>query len=112
MYRAPVSEISHTLMKVAGLEKALDDNRFPEFSADLAAAILEEAGKFAAERVEPLRITGDKHGATVKDGVVTTAPGWKELYRDWIEGGRSEEHTSELQSRENLVCRLLLEKKT
>src|SRR5690606_41803935 len=29
-----------------------------------------------------------------------------------LEGGiRSEEHTSELQSRENLVCRLLLEKK-
>src|SRR5690606_40972815 len=28
-----------------------------------------------------------------------------------IFGGRSEEHTSELQSRENLVCRLLLEKK-
>src|SRR5207302_8750800 len=30
----------------------------------------------------------------------------------WIPelGGRSEEHTSELQSRENLVCRLLLEK--
>src|SRR5690606_40419226 len=27
----------------------------------------------------------------------------------WLE--RSEEHTSELQSRENLVCRLLLEKK-
>src|SRR5690606_39593512 len=26
-----------------------------------------------------------------------------------IDGGRSEEHTSELQSRENLVCRLLLE---
>src|SRR5207302_8901368 len=28
-----------------------------------------------------------------------------------LPGGRSEEHTSELQSRENLVCRLLLEKK-
>src|SRR5690606_40364753 len=28
-----------------------------------------------------------------------------------ITSGRSEEHTSELQSRENLVCRLLLEKK-
>src|SRR5690606_41923484 len=27
------------------------------------------------------------------------------------DGARSEEHTSELQSRENLVCRLLLEKK-
>src|SRR3712207_7707174 len=29
-----------------------------------------------------------------------------------IEEGRSEEHTSELQSRQYLVCRLLLEKKT
>src|SRR6266511_2381027 len=28
-----------------------------------------------------------------------------------VESRRSEEHTSELQSRENLVCRLLLEKK-
>src|SRR3712207_7992654 len=28
-----------------------------------------------------------------------------------IKGGRSEEHTSELQSRQYLVCRLLLEKK-
>src|SRR5690606_21076670 len=35
--------------------------------------------------------------------------------RQWTSGAspsaRSEEHTSELQSRENLVCRLLLEKK-
>src|SRR5690606_41060296 len=29
----------------------------------------------------------------------------------WCSRSRSEEHTSELQSRENLVCRLLLEKK-
>src|SRR5690606_30897148 len=29
----------------------------------------------------------------------------------WPSSARSEEHTSELQSRENLVCRLLLEKK-
>src|SRR3712207_9389561 len=29
-----------------------------------------------------------------------------------VEPGRSEEHTSELQSRQYLVCRLLLEKKT
>src|SRR5690606_40876421 len=31
--------------------------------------------------------------------------------KDVYVGFRSEEHTSELQSRENLVCRLLLEKK-
>src|SRR5690606_14592852 len=35
-----------------------------------------------------------------------------QLYGATVVGaGRSEEHTSELQSRENLVCRLLLEKK-
>src|SRR3712207_9543889 len=33
--------------------------------------------------------------------------------REWTRfGSRSEEHTSELQSRQYLVCRLLLEKKT
>src|SRR6267378_2294892 len=31
--------------------------------------------------------------------------------RAWRAAGRSEEHTSELQSRRDLVCRLLLEKK-
>src|SRR2546430_5057745 len=39
---------------------------------------------------------------------------WWELGRpDWLEAfaARSEEHTSELQSQSNLVCRLLLEKK-
>src|SRR5207302_9331349 len=35
----------------------------------------------------------------------------KRLYDIKTKSGRSEEHTSELQSRENLVCRLLLEKK-
>src|SRR5438874_10219364 len=33
------------------------------------------------------------------------------LRQDWIGFERSEEHTSELQSRRDLVCRLLLEKK-
>src|SRR5688572_32197588 len=32
-------------------------------------------------------------------------------YNNFYEFGRSEEHTSELQSQSNLVCRLLLEKK-
>src|SRR5690606_41161907 len=40
---------------------------------------------------------------------------WVKVDNDYllvtIASGRSEEHTSELQSRENLVCRLLLEKK-
>src|SRR5690606_41370701 len=39
----------------------------------------------------------------------TQAPSQRSRSRDRVP--RSEEHTSELQSRENLVCRLLLEKK-
>src|SRR2546422_2646405 len=35
----------------------------------------------------------------------------RSCYVEASEGGRSEEHTSELQSRLHLVCRLLLEKK-
>src|SRR5690606_40529873 len=38
-----------------------------------------------------------------------TPEGWLQFRDEPVE--RSEEHTSELQSRENLVCRLLLEKK-
>src|SRR5690606_9220617 len=41
-------------------------------------------------------------------------PEWKPLVRGMLKYARehrSEEHTSELQSREKLVCRLLLEKK-
>src|SRR3712207_6924737 len=34
------------------------------------------------------------------------------VFRTFFSGTRSEEHTSELQSRQYLVCRLLLEKKT
>src|SRR3712207_7697934 len=39
------------------------------------------------------------------------AHSWVEVFFTGI-GWRSEEHTSELQSRQYLVCRLLLEKKT
>src|SRR5690606_40654691 len=42
---------------------------------------------------------------------VQAAPGASARTRAAECGTRSEEHTSELQSRENLVCRLLLEKK-
>src|SRR6266498_5903292 len=41
----------------------------------------------------------------------STIRGAQPFHRE-VERGRSEEHTSELQSRPHLVCRLLLEKKT
>ncbi|WP_412051502.1 acyl-CoA dehydrogenase [Hoeflea sp. Naph1] len=87
MYRAPVDEIAHTLKSVAGLRKALDAGRFGDLGEDLVDAILAEAGRFASDEIAPLNEIGDTHGAVLKDGAVTTPPGWKELYQNWIAGG-------------------------
>src|SRR5690242_21064173 len=46
-----------------------------------------------------------------RDGLATAERGTAVLQRATVERARSEEHTSELQSHVNLVCRLLLEKK-
>src|SRR3712207_8371547 len=48
--------------------------------------------------------------AMTKDHNITTGRVYMDVIRAEREG-RSEEHTSELQSRQYLVCRLLLEKK-
>src|SRR3712207_7221858 len=61
--------------------------------------------------LEPV-VTAD--GATVLDALATLDGRWPGLTDRLCEPGprlRSEEHTSELQSRQYLVCRLLLEKK-
>src|SRR5690606_42159585 len=50
-------------------------------------------------------------GAQQGDGAAQFAQRFAAGGGDGGDGLRSEEHTSELQSRENLVCRLLLEKK-
>ncbi|WP_375589119.1 acyl-CoA dehydrogenase [Hoeflea alexandrii] len=87
MYRAPVDEIAHTLKSVAGLRKALETERFGDLGEDLVDAILAEAGRFSSDEIAPLNEIGDKHGAVLKDGAVTTPPGWKDLYKNWIDGG-------------------------
>src|SRR3712207_7318408 len=47
------------------------------------------------------------------DGQILVTSGRKKdaFQKQWLQRTRSEEHTSELQSRQYLVCRLLLEKK-
>src|SRR3712207_7549036 len=56
------------------------------------------------------RYWGLADGATLRD-VVLVVRADEAHHRDVNHGFRSEEHTSELQSRQYLVCRLLLEKK-
>jgi acyl-CoA dehydrogenase len=87
MYRAPVGEIAFTLKHVAGLGAALEVGAFGDLSEDVVDAILHEAGRFATEEVAPLHQIGDAQGAVLSDGAVTMPPGWKDLYRRWIDGG-------------------------
>ena len=62
MYRAPVAEISHTLKQVAGLGQLLENSQIPDLSEDLVDAVLEEAGKFASEKIAPLNKDADLVG--------------------------------------------------
>jgi acyl-CoA dehydrogenase len=58
-----------------------------DVNLELADAILKEAGKLAAGVLSPLNVVGDREGARVKDGEVTTAPGWRDAYRQFVDGG-------------------------
>src|SRR3712207_9245466 len=57
----------------------------------------------APQLVEPKRVAHPAHDAAVSPA--------REVCDSGAQDRRSEEHTSELQSRQYLVCRLLLEKK-
>ncbi|SOC09996.1 acyl-CoA dehydrogenase [Stappia indica] len=87
MYRAPVSEIAFTLKQVAGLGEVLAHQHHGEVTDDLVDAILEEAGRFAAEEIAPLNVVGDRQGARLENGTVTMPDGWRDTYRSWIDGG-------------------------
>src|SRR5690606_41121078 len=53
----------------------------------------------------------DQLDLTAMAGQARIDLGLQQVVDTVVQRARSEEHTSELQSRENLVCRLLLEKK-
>jgi acyl-CoA dehydrogenase len=86
-YRAPVADIAFTLKYSAGLGAALAEGLYKDLDEDLVNSVLEEAGRFATEVIAPLNRVGDRQGARIKDGVVTTPDGWKEAYRDWCAAG-------------------------
>jgi alkylation response protein AidB-like acyl-CoA dehydrogenase len=86
-YKAPLADIGFALKYGAGLKPAIEQGLFGELTLDDVDAVLAEAGRFAGEVIAPLNRVGDTFGAAFKDGVVTTAPGWKEAYRGWRMGG-------------------------
>src|SRR6201982_1739074 len=85
--RPPINDILLALNHGAGLKAAVEAGHFGDFDADITAAVLEEAGKFATDVLAPLNRVGDEHGIKLDAGKVTTAPGWPDAYKRWTEGG-------------------------
>lgn len=88
-YHAPVDDIVFALKTAAGLDELLAANLFDGLDEDTVKAVIEEAGKFGTEVLEPLNRTGDKTGSHLKDGKVATPPGFAQAYRQFTEGGWS-----------------------
>jgi acyl-CoA dehydrogenase len=86
-YRAPINDMLLALNHGAGLEAAVKAGHYGDFDSDIAAAVLEEAGRFASDVLAPLNRVGDEHGIKLEDGNVTTAPGWPDAYKRWTEAG-------------------------
>ena len=86
-YIAPVKDMLFNMNELAGLQEIAGLPGNEDVSADLVEAILDEAGKFASEVVDPLNKVGDKQGNKWDNGVVTTADGFKEAYASFCETG-------------------------
>ena len=86
-YRAPINDMLLALNHGAGLMAAVKAGHYGDFDAEITAAVIEEAGRFASDVLAPLNRVGDEHGIKLEDGKVTTAPGWPDAYQRWTEAG-------------------------
>ena len=86
-YVAPLKDIRFVMQELAGLDQVVALPGCEEASPDVIDAILDEAAKFAGAVLSPLNRVGDRDGAKWKDTVVTTSPGFKEAYRQFVDNG-------------------------
>jgi alkylation response protein AidB-like acyl-CoA dehydrogenase len=86
-YSAPVKDMLFVMRELAGLA---DVQRLPgceDATDETVAAVLEENARFMSEVVAPLNWTGDIKPSSWSDGEVTTTPGFKEAFRQFVEAG-------------------------
>ncbi|HXH02360.1 MAG TPA: acyl-CoA dehydrogenase [Candidatus Competibacteraceae bacterium] len=88
-YYAPIRDMRFVIEELAGLAEvaALPAFREAEVGPDLVEAVLEEAGKLAAEVLAPLNRPGDQQGARLTADGVKAADGFAEAYRRFVAGG-------------------------
>jgi acyl-CoA dehydrogenase len=88
IYRAPVDETMFLLTDVLEIGRYGNLPGSAEAPPDLMLAILREAARLCEEVVQPLNRSGDQEGCTRHDdGSVTTPKGFKEAYRQCVDGG-------------------------
>ncbi len=90
MYNAPLDDMQFLIDDVCQAGERLAN--LPRFEGldvgrDLTTALLEEAGKLAADMVSPLRRVGDQQPARCSDGAVTIPPGYGDAIKALGEGG-------------------------
>jgi alkylation response protein AidB-like acyl-CoA dehydrogenase len=86
-YTAPVADLTFACTELADLAGVDALPGIADASPELLSAILEEAGRFASEVLAPLNQAGDQQGVRLENGRTLTADGWKEAYRQFIDGG-------------------------
>src|SRR4051812_30734378 len=86
-YRAPLKDMLFDIEHLARIEQVAQLPGFEEAGLETAQAVLEECAKLNEDVVAPLNVDGDRNPSSWKDGVVTTTPGFKEAYRQYVEGG-------------------------
>ena len=89
-YNPPLRDMQflmHEVFKVTETYQQIP--KYAEVDADTINAVVEEAGKFAANVTFPLNISGDEEGCTLNKETheVTTPKGFKQAYAQFIEGG-------------------------
>ena len=86
-YVAPLKDMRFVLKELAGLGEVAQLPGYEEATADTVDAILEESSKFASQVLDPLNFSGDREGSKWEDGAVRTPKGFKEAYKQYVDGG-------------------------